>query len=69
VYTTNSIAKLPEFGDELGKGGNGQVLKCYVVTPNGKELFACKVEEKVILFVTRPGKINHVGTLICLGKY
>lgn len=47
VYTTNSTAKLPKFDKKVGDGGNAQVFKCCVTTPNGTELFACKVEKKV----------------------
>ena len=48
MYTINAITTLPTFGEELGKGGNGRVFKCYITTPDKNKLqFACKVEKKV----------------------
>ena len=52
MYTVNGTIKLPTLGDRIGKGGNAPVYLCYVTTPNGKTLiFACKVEQKVNLYI------------------
>ena len=52
MYTVNATVKLPTLGDRIGKGGNAPVYLCYVTTPNGKTLiFACKVEQKVSVYI------------------
>ena len=50
MYEVGQYTELPRRGDLLGRGGNGEVYKCFINIP-GKEEELClayKIEKKVL---------------------